>query len=396
MIVHRAAWVLPIATPPIRDGWVAIDGGRITALGSGPQHLGSRERASPGCAILPALVNAHVHLELSWMHGAVPPARSMPEWASHLIEVRRTQTAEPREPIGTAIEQARSFGTALLGDVTNTLASYHELLRSDLCAAVFFEQLGFRTEDARKRAAEADAQVGALPRNDRLRAYVTPHAPYSVSPDFLREIGRLGSAIVAIHLGESREEVQFLRDGTGSWRDVLERLGVWDDRWTPPHCGPVAYLSRVGLLDARLIAVHGVQLADHELAALADARATLVTCPRSNVWTGAGAPPVDRFYRSGVRVAVGTDSLASVDDLNVFSELAAMRAVAPDVKASRLLDSATRTGAEALGFGTELGTIEVGKRSALIAVRLRGDVEDVEEYLVRGINVADIQWLERE
>ena len=390
--------MLPIATPPIRGGWVAIDSDRITAVGSGPppQHPKWRERPSPDFAIMPALVNAHVHLELSWMRGTVPPAKSMPEWASHLIEIRRAQTTEPREPIGTAIDQARSFGTALLGDVTNTLASYHELLRSDLHAAVFFEQLGFRTEDARQRAAEAHVQAGALPLNDRLRAYVAPHAPYSVSPDFLREIGKLGSAIVAIHLGESREEVQFLRDGSGSWRDVLERLGAWDDRWTPPYCGPVEYLSRVGLLDARLLAVHGVQLADHELAALADARATLVTCPRSNVWTGAGAPPVDRFYRSGVRVAVGTDSLASVEDLNVFSELAAMRALAPDVKASRLLDSATRAGAEALGFGSELGTIEVGKRGALIAVRLRGDVEDVEEYLVRGIDVADIEWLERE
>ena len=320
----------------------------------------------------------------------------MPEWASHLMDLRRTQAGEPREPIRNAIAEARSFGTALVGDVTNTLASYHELLQSDLYGAVFYEQLGFRTDDSGKRAAEAHAQVCGLPQNDRLRAYVAPHAPYSVSADLLRQIGKLDSAIVAIHLGESREELQFLRDGTGSWRDLLERLGAWDERWNAPDCGPVEYLSRVGLLDARLIAVHGVQLTDHELAALAEAQSTLVTCPRSNVWTGAGRPPVDRFYRSGVRVAAGTDSLASVDDLNVFSELAAMRAAAPSVKASSLLDSATRNGAAALGFGSELGTIEPGKRSALIAVRLRDNAEDVEEYLVGGIRAQDIEWLEQE
>jgi len=119
-----------------------------------------------------------------------------------------------------------------------------------------------------------------------------------------------------------------------------------------------------------------------------------VCCPRSNVWTGAGTPPVARFYASGVRVAVGTDSLASVDDLNVFAELAAMRRIAPGVPASHLLGSATRIGAEALGFGAELGTIEPGKRAELIAVRVPEGVADVEEYLVGGIESGDVRWLD--
>lgn len=395
MIVHRAAWVLPIAAPPIRDGWVAIDRGRVAEVG-GPGDsppAGVTDCAHPS-AILPGLVNAHVHLELSWMRGEVPPAASMPAWASQLMLVRRARAREPVALIRDAIEEARSFGTALVGDVTNTLVSYHELVGTEMCGVVFFEQLGFRTEEPRARAAEAAARVKALQPTSRLRACVAPHAPYSVSPDFLRAIGELESPIVAIHLGESREEVQFLRDGSGPWREVLESLGVWDDRWVAPGCGPVEYLGRVGLLDSRLLAVHGVQLTDEELGKLAEVGATLVTCPRSNLWTGAGAAPVARFYRSGVRVAVGTDSLASVDDLNIFAELAAMRAAAPDVKASRLLESATLAGAEALGFGAELGTIEPGKRGALIAVRLPEGVEDVEEYLVGGIETADIEWLD--
>ena len=398
MIVHRAAWVLPIAAPPIRDGWVAIDRGRIVAVGADPcpEHLRRFEPSNHTGrrVILPGLANAHVHLELSWLRGKVPPAASMPAWASQLMVVRRARASEPISLIRDAINQARSFGTALVGDVTNTLASYHELLETEMCGVVFFEQLGFRAEAPRVRAAEADAKLRALQPTSRLRAYVAPHAPYSVSPEFLRAIGGLGPPIVAIHLGESREEVQFLRDGTGAWREILESLGVWDERWVAPGCGPVEYLARLDLLDSRLLAVHGVQLTDEELGKLAEAGATLVTCPRSNMWTGAGAAPIARFYRSGVRVAVGTDSLASVDDLNIFAELAEMRAAAPDVKASRLLESATRTGAEALGFGAELGTIEPGKRGALIAVRLHEPVEDVEEYLVGGIAAADIEWLE--
>ena len=110
--------------------------------------------------------------------------------------------------------------------------------------------------------------------------------------------------------------------------------------------------------------------------------------------TGAGAPPLRDFYASGVRVAVGTDSLASAPDLSVFAELATMRALAPSVPASRLLESATIAGARALGFDADYGTIEPGKVARLIAVEMPADTRDVEEYLVSGIEPAQIRWVE--
>jgi 5-methylthioadenosine/S-adenosylhomocysteine deaminase len=104
-------------------------------------------------------------------------------------------------------------------------------------------------------------------------------------------------------------------------------------------------------------------------------------------------PPVERFYASGVRVAIGTDSLASVDDLNLFAELAEVRRLAPGVPAARLLDSATRAGAEALGFASEFGTLDAGKCADLVAVRVPAGVTDVEEYLLSGVTPDQIRWL---
>jgi cytosine/adenosine deaminase-related metal-dependent hydrolase len=130
--------------------------------------------------------------------------------------------------------------------------------------------------------------------------------------------------------------------------------------------------------------VHGVHLSDAALRRLRDAGAVIVTCPRSNLWVGSGPSPISRFYRAGLSVAIGTDSLASADSLSLFDELAAARSAAPDIPARRLLDSATRVGAEALGFGTEFGTLEAGKRAALVAVEIPAG-EDVEEYLVSGV-----------
>ena len=198
---------------------------------------------------------------------------------------------------------------------------------------------------------------------------------------------------MSIHVGESSDEIAFLRNATGAWRELLYRLGAWNDRWEPPGCGPVEYLDRLGLLSDRLLAVHGTQLTNGELSRLATADATLVTCPRSNRWTGAGTPPIERFYSSGVRVAIGTDSLASVEDLNLFREVAYVRDLAPHVPARQILASATIAGAIALGFNKEFGTIEPGKRAALIAVRVPSGVEDVEEYLVSGSIEPDaIRW----
>ena len=398
MIVHRAAWVLPIAAAPIRNGWVAVEGGRITGLGTAlaePSERSEHSEPPEPRAILPALVNAHVHLELSWMRGAVPPRASMPAWAADLIAARRGRV-DAVGPIEDAVREARSFGTGLVGDVTNTLASYDVLSGSALSAAVFWEQLGFAARDGHARVAEKRAQANALPPNPRLRVSVVPHAPYSVSPELLAAIAAGERGPISIHLAESADERQFLADGSGAWRALLESIGAWNPGWVPPGSEPVEYIRRAGLVDDRLIAVHGVHLTDAELAVLAHAGATVVACPRSNRWTGAGDPPVARFYASGVRVAVGTDSLASVDDLNVFAELSAIRQLAPAVPAARLIESATRAGAVALGFGADLGAIAPGMRAELIAVRVPAGVEDVEEYLVgpgSRIDARDIRWL---
>jgi cytosine/adenosine deaminase-related metal-dependent hydrolase len=391
LVRYRAAWVLPISRPPISGGVVTVEDGRIVGVdssASGPvDDLGS-------VAILPGLVNAHTHLELSWMRNRVPPATSMPAWASSLIATRRSSGPDPSEPIVDAIDEARASGTCLVGDITNSLASYAPLAESDLSATIFYELLGFSAADPDGMVAAAMQRLNVLPEGSRLRRAIAPHAPYSVSPALFRAIARQANGgAISVHLGESADEVQFLRDGSGAWRGLLETLGAWTSDWTVPSCDPVAYLDRLGMVDRNLLAVHGVQLTDAALTTLAAAGATLAACPRSNQWTGAGVPPIARFYESGVKVAVGTDSLASVQNLNLFEELAEMRRLAPSVPASELLRSATLVGAEALGFGADLGSLDAGKQARLLAARIPSGTPDVEEYLLGGIQPGDLRWI---
>ena len=396
---------MPVAGAPIADGWIGIDNGRITAVGHGQPPASAMVAAeSPfgqAVAILPGLINAHTHLELSYLRGHVPPKPSFGAWMERLVATRRGY-ANPLAPeildaIRDGIAEARRFGTSAVGDISNTLATVPVLRAANMPAHVFHEVLGFNLPDPPGHVAAAMQRVRAAavePPGD-VRVTVTAHAPYSVSPALFRCLAQEMTACPSsVHLGESPEETALLRDGSGPIPAILQAIGVWNPEWTPPGCGPLEYVERLGLLSERLLVVHGVHLSDAELALTRAMGATLVTCPRSNRWVGVGDPPVDRFYASGARVAIGTDSLASVDDLNVFAEMAQIRRLAPRLPARSIIESATRHGADALGFGDELGTIEPGKRAALVAVRIPEGVKDVEEYLLTGITQADVRWVE--
>jgi cytosine/adenosine deaminase-related metal-dependent hydrolase len=285
--------------------------------------------------------------------------------------------------------------------VSNTLVTVDLLREEQMPAHVFYEQLGFNLTDVPGKIAQAMAALAGVKADvddDTVHVSLAPHAPYSVAPALFSAIRHQVDAsphpITTVHLGESKQEIDLLRDGTGPARVMLERLGVWTDAWRPPGVSPVAYLDDLGFLDARTLVVHGVQFDAHDLARLKAIGATLVSCPRSNVYVGVGSPPLEAFYVSGLDVAFGTDSLTSVGNLNMFNELAEARRIARHVPPQRLLESATLVGARALGFDRELGSIDAGKRAALIAVRVPAHVDDVEEYLVGGVEPDAITWLD--
>ena len=394
---YHASWVLPVTSPPIRDGWVDVEDGVILAYG-GRSTVGTvpmvRTIDLGHCVILPGLVNAHTHLELSLLRGKVLPRLSMPAWACDVMGTVSSCEASSSNPVAEAVTETRLAGTALVGDISNTLDSLKALDSDTVDAVVFREMLGFNVSDY-----EVMGLIEPLLRctrereNSRVQVRAAAHAPYSVSPSLFRALALAVPGPRSVHLAESPEELDFLRDGGGIWREVLKERGRWDSSWCPPGTGPVAYLEALGWLRPDTIAVHGVQLTNDEITQIATAGTTLVTCPRSNHWTGAGEPPIAEFYTLGARVAIGTDSLASAPDLNLFAELAEVRRLAPAVPAARIVESATIVGAAALGRGSSLGAIEVGRPAALIVVSFLGSVSNVEEYIVSGIEPQQITWL---
>ena len=384
---------------PMHRASISIENARIVAVGDAVAEgtdLGHT-------AVMPALVNAHTHLELSYLRGRIPRTKTFLDWIRMVIAARR-RYPDPADPdivdaARAAIGEAHATGTGLVGDISNTLVTAPLLREASLPAQMFHELLRFNAADAESMTRDARAKADAAADPDgHVRVSLAPHAPYSVSPALFAairaDLDAHSGQVTSVHLGESLEEMEFIRHGSGPWRVLLEELGVWTDAWHPPGTSPVAYLEEIGFLDRRVLAVHGVQFDGDDLDRLRARDMTIVSCPRSNQYVGVGAPPLEAFYAMKVNVALGTDSLASAPDLNMFAELAEARRLAPRVPARTLLESATRRGAAALGFEDDYGTLEVGKRAQIIAVAVPPDVSDVEEYLVNGIEPSAIQWLE--
>jgi cytosine/adenosine deaminase-related metal-dependent hydrolase len=383
MIVYAAKHLLPVAAPPIQSGAVAVHEGRIAAVGRRKDvvkaHAGAEVRDLGDAVIIPGLVNAHTHVELSWAEGEAPAGGSYMSWLRDLVAKRPgVDEATARAAAAKAVEGAIARGTVAIGDIANGTWAAPLLAAAGLHGLAFHEIFGFKSSAAESildAAASRLEAIDATPQmqqaRGRLTAILTPHAAHSTSGPLLKALGGRATASaepLAIHVAESDEEMQLLRDGTGPFRDFLIERGGWDEGWKAPGLSPVDYLDRLGVLSPRTLAVHCVHLSQQDVARLQLRGVTVVTCPRSNQRLGVGKAPVPKLLASGIPVAIGTDSLATAPDIDVFNEVAVLRQEHPELPAAAALRIATLNGAKALGLAKDLGTIEAGKLAALAVV----------------------------
>jgi cytosine/adenosine deaminase-related metal-dependent hydrolase len=378
MRILSADWLLPISSPPLRDGAVVVDyGGTIVDVGPRREivarHANLPCDSEPNSILMPGLVNAHTHLELCAMKGVIADVEHFGDWAYQAITKRKQFTpGQVVEACRQGIRETEACGVVAVGDIANHSATSLPLLRaSSLRAVVFNELTGFPSSMADSRFAEFSTRIGRES-DGRIMETLCPHAPYSVSPELFRRIARYCAErrlVTSIHLAESKDEIEFLRTGKGRFRELLLKLDRWDESWEVPQTSPVGYLDRLGFLDQHVLVVHGVHVDGDDLGILKKRRVSVCTCPRSNarIDTG-GVAPVPAILAAGLNVCIGTDSLASNDDLDLWNEMRFLRKLHPRLSEATVLQMATLNGARALGFGEEIGSVDKGKKAALIRI----------------------------
>ena len=356
VITYAARWIFPVDAPPLERGTITLRGDTIDAID--PPGTRTPDVDLGNVAILPGFVNAHTHLDLTGARGQCPPTADFTQWLRKVIAFRRAHTpTEVQADIATGLAECLKFGTTLIGDIASGGASWDRLASAPCRAVVFHELLGLSEERMRQSWQAARDWLAVQPSNGPCIPGLSPHAPYSVLSTQYSVLGGL-SIPIATHLAETREELTLLHEHAGPFVDFLREMNVWH---------PAGLIDDVNDVVRRLprgIFVHGNYL---DPATPFSPTQSLVVCPRTHRAFGHAPHP---FPCMKVRVALGTDSLASNPDLDILAEARFLRQHYREVAPAAILRMLTQNGAEALGFGAVTGSLTTGKSADLVVLPL--------------------------
>ncbi len=375
-----ARWVFPVVGPPLARGTVTIRDGTIAAVD--PHGVRAADDELGNAALLPGLVNAHTHLDLSGARGLVPPTapEQFTDWLRGVIAYRRARTPQQvASDIRTGLEDCLRSGTTLVGDISADGGSWDRLADAALRAIVFREVIGLTAEGVNRWQ---DAVAWVRDRShERCQAAYSPHAPYSVNAAVLMK--SVGCAKpVTIHLAESPAELELLAHRSGPFVEFLRQLGIWENAVLAPSLAWILEQTQAAGTPRPVLYAHGNYLpADTPIRS----HVTVVYCPRTHAAFQHPPHPFRDLLARGVRVCLGTDSLASNPDLDILAEARFVHSQYPDFPGEQLLRMITLAGAEALGWAHECGSLEVGKSADLVAVPLpQHEENDPHELIWQG------------
>jgi cytosine/adenosine deaminase-related metal-dependent hydrolase len=317
--------------------------------------------------IIPGLVNAHSHLEFSLLESPLGNAGiEFTQWVREVISYRANCPTDVKSrAIRRGIGELVASGTIAVGEIATEpiiVSDYHMLDNS----VVYLERIGVNPAQTEPLLHSADCWCREM-QSHSIHPALSPHAPYSVHPAFLKKLVRLAARYrvpLAIHLAESRSEIELLRDGSGPFVELFQQMGILDNA---KHFGSFSLIDTLRLLARapRVTIVHGNYLGAAEIEFLTRQaeKFSIVYSPRTHHYFRHHSYPLRIFLDAGLNVAVGTDSRASNPDLNLFRELQFIRTTFPELEETRILQMGTHAGAISLGIDPDSATIKIGQKA---------------------------------
>jgi len=415
MKVYLSRWALPITSAPIEHAAVAVDdAGHIAFVGPAADAPNGERVDLGNAALLPGLVNAHTHLELTAMRGFLEELDFV-TWIRTLTRARADVLDHARllDAARLGVVEGLAAGVTTFADTSASGAPMRALIEAGARGIVFQEVFGPSPAQREESMAGLRAAVARLREIETplVRVGVSPHAVYTVHEDLLLDACAfaVGEGLpVAMHVSESREETDFLREASGPFADGLRARGI--DVVRRAH-SPVHLLVELGVAQvARPLLIHGVTFDPSDVHFVAEYGCPVAHCPASNAKLGHGVAPLVELLAAGAVVGLGSDSVASNNRMDILDEarqavlMQRARTGRHDVLAARqALELATLGGARALGLDARVGSLEVGKEADLAAFRLEeprgitaGHVEATLVYSLAGRTAALVAVAGRE
>lgn len=379
----------PVSSPPVEDGMVCIGDGVIGAWGK----WDGREAEDLGEVILmPGLINAHCHLDYSVMRGAILKNTSFSQWIRRINDLKRTLDDDDYlESIAAGFRELLAHGTTSVFNIESFPELMVRMPVPPMRTWWFYEMM-----DLRNRLHTEDVVAGALSffeqRDGWLGGFgLSPHAPYTTSPDLYRMARfcceKYGMPLMT-HLAESDEEFEMFRLASGPLHDFLGGLGR--NMSDTGAASPVAKLLREEALPDGTLLTHMNFLEEGDWELLRGRNLSIIHCPGCHEYFGRDTFPLDRFLSEGFNICLGTDSLASNRELNLFAEMRTLAKHNPTLAPETLLDFVTRNPARAIGMQGRLGEIATGAEADLIALPCPDSPDNVARTIIQ--HTGPVEW----
>lgn len=388
--LYSADWLLPISSPKIAGGAIVIEGETIIALGRradlGSQFPDAVVRDFGAAAIIPGLINAHSHLELTVMRGFLEDEESdFFAWLKKLTKARLERLTDDDLYVSSswgACEAARA-GVTCVGDASDSaFASMNALRDVGLRGIVFQESFGPDPQLAAENFSNLKTRIERLRQLETrlVKCGVSPHAPYTVCAPQLELIAEFAIAErlpLMMHAAETRMEYSLLHDGSGPFAEGLRKRGI---EWQAPGVSTIQYLKACGILETRPLLAHCITVDEADIETIRQTGSRVAHCPKSNAKLGHDVAPFAKFLDAGIEMGLGSDSVASNNTCDLIEEarfafLTARSAAADSprqVSVMETLQTATLGGALAMGLKGEIGELSQGLQADFAVVSLDG------------------------
>lgn len=369
-INYTADYILPVSSDPVKNGIVAVsEQGQIAGVyeADSPQFKDQPVTVFEGI-IVPGFINSHCHLELSHLHGKIEKHQGLIPFVKNVIRQRGLTDKDLQiEAMQQADKAMYDNGIVAVGDISNTDISRDIKHRSPIHYHTYIELLGM---DPRKAKEIFRSGLSLKEKFSPMSASIVPHAPYSVSKPLFKEISALSKITdnkLSMHNQESDEENTFFRYKTGQFIEFYKGLNLDIDYFKPQAKNSIQSVTLLLPKNEEIMLVHNTytSLKDIYYMRRADRNITWCFCPNANQFIEGNLPKIGLFIPDGFNMTLGTDSLASNDELSILSELKTLQSHFPELPLTKTLAWATINGAHFLSIQNRFGTIEKGKKPGL-------------------------------
>ncbi len=382
--------LLPITRDPIKNGCLVLNGDIILSMGSYhdlkhdyPEALIEDHSDE---IILPGFVNCHTHLDLTALGSLKSHSYSFTKWIKELIKLK-SSLPEPEiiSGIQNGINTLWDSGVVAVGDISSDYKSFNYLSNTSMTGRVYYEYLSLKPEDILPRFENLKKSIESLisPSNHPIDIGISPHSTYTLHPNAFETIFqyiRNNHYHSTIHVGESIDEMRFFSDRIGELFEFINSIFPVDKSIT--NTTPLTYLYNNSFLDHDMMIIHLNILDKKEIKILKDLNLSVVHCPRSHDYFNHPPFQLEMLLNEQINIAIGTDSIASNEDLNFFRELQRMYTKYPFLTYDKIIHMATISGSHAMKLRNGLGEISLGKPYHLIAVKINENISNPYENII--------------